>query len=88
MNYLHHEVKAGPNEIIEVTLDNRAHVRVMDPLNFQNYKEGKKYRYHGGFAKKTPVHIKPPCQGLWYVVVDLGGRAGRVGVSIRVLRGM
>lgn len=87
MNYLHYEAEAGPKDIIEVSLDKRANVRVMDPPNYKNYERGKKHRYHGGFAKKSPVHIKPPHQGLWYVVVDLGGHAGRVRVSVRVLRG-
>lgn len=87
MNYLHYEADAGPNDFIEISLDKRANVRVMDPLNYQNYEEGKKHRYHGGLAKKSPVYVKPPHQGCWNVVVDLGGYAGTVRVSVRVLRG-
>lgn len=87
MTYMYYETNAGPKDSIEVSLDNRAHVRVMDSLNFQNYKKREKYRYHGGFAKKSPVHITPPHQGHWYVVLDLGGKAGRVKASVRVLKG-
>ncbi len=86
MNFLKYEVDAGPNDVIEVRLDKQANVRVMNRSNFENYRSGKKHRYYGGHAKKSPFRIKPPHQGHWFVVVDLGGYAGTVKASVRVLR--
>jgi hypothetical protein len=34
--YLHHEVDAGPNDVIEVTLDHAANVQLIDPGNYDN----------------------------------------------------
>lgn len=85
MNYLHWEFDAGPDNIVEVTLDKQANVQLVDALNYQHYSAGRKYRYYGGFATTSPVRIRPPRQGHWHLVVDLGGYAGRVRASARVL---
>ena len=87
MNFLKYEVDAGPNDVIEVTLDKQANVRVMSYSDYQNYRNGRRHRYYGGLVKKSPARIRPPHQGHWYVTVDLGGYAGRVRASVRVLRG-
>ena len=87
MKFLKYEVDVGPNDFIEITLDKQANVKVMDSSNFNYYRRGRKHRYYGGLAKKRPVHIKPPHQGRWNVVIDLGGRAGSVRASVKVLRG-
>lgn len=86
MKYLYYEVNAGPNDIIEVNLNKQANVRVMDSSNYQNYRRGRRHRYYGGLAKKRPVHITPPRQGHWYVIIDLGGNPGSVRASVKVLR--
>jgi hypothetical protein len=57
----------------------------MDTLNFEAYKRGDTYRYHGGYVKTSPYRISPPRHGDWHVVVDLGGYGGRVSASIRIL---
>jgi hypothetical protein len=86
MNYLHFEEDAGPDDIIEVTLDGQANVLLMDGVNYGHYKNGRAYHYHGGLPQVSPVQLSPPRQGHWHVVVDLGGYAGRVGASVRVLK--
>lgn len=87
MNFLHSEFDAGRDDVIEVTLDGQANVMLLDPSNFNNYKEGKSYRYNGGLAKESPVRLVPPHDGHWHVVVDLGGYAGSVRAGMRVLQG-
>lgn len=86
-NYLHSEVYAGPDDVVEVTLDNQANVMLLDHLNFDNYRQGKAYRYYGGLAEFSPVRLVPTHPGQWHVVVDLGGYAGRVRAGIRLLQG-
>jgi len=88
MKYLSYSFDAGPKDFIEVNLNKQANVRVMDSRNYQNYRIGRKHRHYGGLAKQTPVHIKPPHQGHWYVVIDLGGYAGTVIASVKLLRGI
>jgi Domain of unknown function (DUF1883)/TIR domain len=73
-------------EIVEITLSgNAANVRLVDSSNFQSYKSGRSHRYIGGLAKRSPVHLRIPNSGHWYVVVDLMGLNGNVRTSARVL---
>ncbi len=87
MNFLHYDVRTESGDAIEVTLTgNAANVLLMDEFNFQNYRSGRQYSYFGGYFKQSPAVLKAPSAGRWHVVVDLGGGAGRVSASVRVLR--
>lgn len=85
MNYLHYEVQVGGDDIVEVTLDNKANVRLLDDANYARYKRGEQHRYYGGQAQVSPVHLKPPHPGRWHVVIDFGGFAGKVRASVNVV---
>jgi hypothetical protein len=87
VNFLHYEFDLSADDIVEVTLDKQANVRVLDDTNYSLYRDGKKHRYYGGLAKESPVQIPAPHAGHWHVVVDLGGYAGTVRASARVLQG-
>lgn len=85
MRFLQWELDAHDGDIVNVQLDHAANVRLLDPSNFHNYRQGRQHRYIGGFYKHTPVNLRVPHAGRWYVVVDLGGYQGRVNASVRVL---
>ena len=87
MNFLHYEVDLGPNDGVEVTLDQQANVRLLDASNFFAYQRGDAHTYYGGLAKVSPVHLRPPHSGHWHVVIDLGGYSGTVRASVRVVKG-
>jgi Domain of unknown function (DUF1883)/TIR domain len=90
MEYLYRDIgyrKRG--DIVEVTLrGNAANVLLLDPTNFSAYKAGRRFTYHGGSYKSSPVRLPVPRSGRWYVVVNLGGLPGRVSAGIRVLPGL
>lgn len=71
--------------VIEVTLGYAANVRLMDAENFSKFKVGQEHKYLGGFVKQSPYKITVPRTAHWYVVVDLGGKVGRVSSAVRVL---
>ena len=78
--------KAG--EAVEVTLSgSAANVRLMDSSNFQSYRSGRKHRYHGGLATKSPVRIGIPRSGRWHVTVDMMGLRGSVRSGVRMVPG-
>ena len=85
MNYLKYEIDAGPDDVIQVRLDKQANVRLMDGDNFRKYQSGQQHKYYGGHAIKSPVRLRPPHPGHWYVVIDLGGYVGTVRASIEKL---
>jgi hypothetical protein len=77
-------VAAG--SVVVVTLNKQANVLLMDSSNYRTYRSGRggRYRYTGGLAKRSPVRLRVPSTGRWYVAVDLGGGAGRVSASVGV----
>lgn len=67
-----------------VTLDKQANVRLMTATNYRSFKSGRRYSYQGGKAIQSPARLAIPSTGHWFVVVDLGGLAGRVRASVAV----
>jgi len=57
----------------------------MDSSHYQSYKNGRRHRYIGGLATKSPIVLGVPNSGHWYVTVDLQGLRGTVRSSVRVL---
>ena len=88
MNYLHREFDADDDDIIEVSLDGQANVLLLDGVNFEKYRKGESYHYHGGLAKDSPFRLTPPHQGKWHLVVDLGGFSGSVKAGVRMFKGV
>ena len=89
MNYRYYDLGSrSGGEIVEITLSgNAANVLLVDSSNFSSFKAGRRYRYVGGFATKSPVRLQIPQSGHWYVVINLGGHSGSVRSSVRVLPG-
>lgn len=85
MTFLHTDFNGGPENVVVVTLDGQANVMLLDDLAFSSYRAGGRFTYHGGWATTSPVQMRPPSIGHWHVVVDLGGRAGRVRAGIRIV---
>lgn len=85
MNFLHKEFDLSADDVVEVTLDNAANVQLLDPSNYQNYRAGRQFHYYGGYVTTRPFRITPPQAGHWHLVVDLGGNAGSVRASVRIL---
>jgi len=88
MNFLHWDGWGGPDVFIFVTLDHAANVQLLDDPAFTAYRSGRAYRYRGGHYRHSPVRLRPPYQGHWHVVVDLGGYGGSVRAAVRVLSGV
>lgn len=75
-------------EVVEVTLDSAANVRLLDDLNFRGYRGGRQYTFYGGYVTKSPYRTQIPNRGQWHLVIDLGGYPGRVSSSVRMLPGV
>ena len=74
--------------IVEVTLKgNAAKVLLLNSSNYNNYKNGRRYKYYGGYVKSSPYRIVVPSNGRWFVVINLGGYGGQVRSAVRVLPG-
>jgi hypothetical protein len=69
---------------VVVTLKNQANVQLMPLSEYNNYKAGRRYRYHGGRVTQSPFRITVPSNEHWVVAIDLGGYAGRISASVAV----
>lgn len=89
MKFTHYDLGTlRGGEIVEVTLSgSAANVRLMDSSNFQSYRSGRRHKYYGGNAKRSPVRLNVPRAGHWHVTVDMGGYGGSVRSGIRILPG-
>jgi hypothetical protein len=67
---------------VVVTLKNQANVQLMPLSEYNNYKAGRRYRYHGGRVTQSPFRITIPSNEHWVVAIDLGGYAGRISASV------
>jgi len=89
MQYQYHDLgNVEKGKIVEVTLGYAANVRIMDSSNYSSFKSGRQHRYIGGYVKRSPYKATIPNNGHWYVVVDLGGYAGKVSSAVRLLPGI
>jgi hypothetical protein len=87
MKFLKYDIgNLSRGEIVEINLTgSAANVQLLDSSNMSNYEHGRKYRYIGGLATKSPVHLQIPNSGHWYVAVDMNGLRGSTSASVRVL---
>ncbi|MGF9714886.1 DUF1883 domain-containing protein [Paenibacillus sp. JMULE4] len=87
MNFTHYDLGTlNGGATVEVTLSgNAANVLLLDSSNFNNYRNGRQYKYYGGHFTRSPVRINVPHTGHWHVAVDLGGYRGSVKSSVRIL---
>ncbi len=84
--HLHADYHLDEGDIVHVTIDTQANVILLDDSNYQNYIQGRSFRHFGGLAKRSPVNIAVPSTGHWHVVIDLGGRSGRIRHSINIIK--
>jgi Domain of unknown function (DUF1883) len=62
-----------------------ANVILLDPLNFQRYRNGQFFFYLGGYRRRSPVRLQIPKGEHWYLVVDDGGYGGRLCAELEVV---
>lgn len=87
MKFIHTDLgNLDKGRIVEITLSgSAANVQLLDSTNFSNYKNGRRYRYIGGLAKRSPVRLATTHSGHWHVAIDMRGLVGRVNASVKVL---
>lgn len=86
MQFIHSDLgQRSKGEIVEFTLTRGANVRLLSGSDFSNYKNGRKHRYVGGLAKKSPIRLAIPSSGRWHAVVDTQGLSNSTRASIRVM---
>ena len=78
--------QVGSDASVAVNLTSRANVHLLDSNNFARYQLGEDFRAIGGEAMRSPVRLRIPHGGHWYVVLDLGGGSGTINSSVEVYK--
>ena len=61
-------------DFIKIILSgNAANVLLLDSLNFNNYRSGRRCQYYGGYYKQSPIMLKIPNSGHWHVAISSNG---------------
>jgi len=91
MHFLKHEFDAEEGDVLEVDVQAEprgANVVLLDNENFAGYvSNSPSFQYVGGFLDTDkPVRLRVPRAGHWFLVVDLGGRGGRMSAAVRLIK--
>ena len=74
------------NTPVRVTISGtEANVQLVDATNYAHYKSGRAHRYIGGHYRRSPAVLHTSHAGHWFVTGDLGGYAGKLGISASVI---
>lgn len=82
--YIYKDFNLNGGDIVNVAIDIQSNVVLLDPGDFQNFKAGRGFHYHGGQYDESPVRIVVPSTGRWYVVI-YGWGSGTLRYSINIL---
>jgi hypothetical protein len=86
MNFTHydlHVLRAG--QVVTINLSGHsANIKLMDSINFNNYRNGRRHNYFGGHATTSLTNITVPSNGHWHLAIDLAGYTGTVRSSVNV----
>jgi hypothetical protein len=73
MEFIHSREYLNAGDVAVVISSHQCNVLLMDDTNFNSFRRGWQYRYHGGFCQQFPAKIPAPHSGNWNVVLHLGG---------------
>ena len=88
MRYAYYDLGDQPAGSVAVVRmrGSAANVILLNSLNFAYYRAGGAFFYDaGGHCLTSPVELRIPQDGHWYVVIDLGGYSGRIRASVPML---
>lgn len=71
---------------MRITIKERANVRLIDASNLGNYGRGQRFRFQGGQALRSPIHLRVPSPDHWFAVIDLGGASGTIHSDVSVTK--
>ena len=64
MQFIHNDLGfLNGNEVVEVTLDSAANIKLMDSSDYNSYRSGRSHNYHGGYVTRSPYRISVPRSG-------------------------
>lgn len=85
MDFLHSREYLDEGDTVVVDCSHKCNILLMDDSNFQNYKSGRAFRYHGGHFEELPARITAPSSGHWNITIDIAGASASIRHSINII---
>ena len=73
MKFLHLPIQAKYGHIVRVHFTTPTKIKLIHTSEFPKYKNGRTYRYRGGYYEESPAEFEIPFDGTWHAVVEKGG---------------
>jgi hypothetical protein len=86
MQYIHYKIKADKDQVVQITTDHEASIKLMDTFNYAKFQKGKTCDFFGGAYPASTVEFRVHKLDEWHVVIDLEGRAGFVKASVNLIK--
>ncbi|MDX6696204.1 MAG: hypothetical protein QOF02_3807 [Blastocatellia bacterium] len=86
MSFLHKREYLDEGDVVVVNCSHQCNVMLTTDENFQRYRRGDEFHYHGGFYKRLPARIPVPRTGQWNITLDLGGGNANIRYSINIIK--
>lgn len=83
MEFIRSEFQASSGDVVVVSLDRQANVRLFDATNFSRFQSGQNCEFIGGRALRSPIRLSVPRSGTWYVVIEEWG-VGTIRYGIQI----
>jgi Domain of unknown function (DUF1883) len=85
MEHEHYDLGQLPQgATVEVAIDTRLNVLLMDDVNYRTYCGGGTFEYIGGEALRSPLRFGVPSPGHWHVAIDAGGGQAQFRAGVEV----
>lgn len=81
----HYDFYASYGDQVNVSLDQKAHIYLLNNTNYQRYQKGLSFHGMGGYIAKAPLIMRVPHASTWHLVIDLEDRTNVAQTSINIV---
>jgi hypothetical protein len=67
--YLHYQIHVDREQSVQVSLNTRARIFLVDEKNYQRLRARERFRYFGRSQRRDKVVIRPDRSGMWHIVI-------------------
>ena len=82
---LHYVFTARRGDHLQVFLEQRANLILLDERGYARYRAGLDFDYLGGYARSSPAVLQIPFSARWHLILESAGDPGPVRAAVRLL---
>jgi hypothetical protein len=83
--HLHRYLSLCDSDTVNVTLQGKAYVMLMDDDNYGFFTQDADFDYYGQLVKRSPCRLRAPFPGHWHLVIEQADPAGEVMAHVQIV---